>query len=227
MTARSRRRLAGPALAIALALGLTALFGRATAATAPGRQGLTGAQTVTPGPTGDDTVVALVGSRAVTEADLLQREAAVRDDLAYMQGQIDANSPAAAFLRSFTGLIDRSGVANVALGGLIWQAALFQYAVAGGFLPTDRQVALGVAAARAHAAQGKDPTLAAEAVAAGPGYWTTTYPRLVRQSLAVDNLRVAAARGQVRGVGLGESWDALSWQVVRQARVTVLRPSLI
>lgn len=211
-----------------IVLALMVLFGRAAVfATTPAQQQIQGAQAVAQArQSSSETVIATVGNQPITDADFRQAEATVQDNLTYMAARISANGPDAPQLQAFVTLIDQSGVANAGLGSLIARQAPYEDAVAKGYQPAPGEVTARVNQDKATVAQGKAPALAAYVAVVGPSYWTSTYPQLVREQLAINKLRSATVAG-VAQANQAKAWDALSWQVVQQTPATLEQPAAV
>lgn len=176
---------------------------------------------------GGNTVVAMVGDQPIMRGDLRAQE----DSVQFLQREEEETLIAQALppgmakmLTERRKLVTQAGVPNVALAGLISDAAIYQYALDQGCAATPQSVNARVAQDKALASKVHDPLPAAY----GPDYWTKIYPEVIRRLLAENRLRAALSASSIPSIWSTASatppavaWNSLTQHAVQHAHITI------
>jgi hypothetical protein len=177
-----------------------------------------------------EEIVAVIGMESLTASELAEAQKIVETNLEYMRGEITAGSPSAAYLTEFVALIEETGVQAVALGGIIEEKGLYQYARAQGYEVSRDSINQRVESDRAQAAQmGADaaPFHAYAEVVGQDRYWSEIYPQMVERSMVIDQLWNDELSAADSPQGRTERWNRIQDAAVHKQRVEVTNPAVL
>lgn len=176
---------------------------------------------------GDDAVIASIGSDDVTSREFLEKVAVVESNLAFMRSQQQQEVPGTDFMAKRIELIEQAGVETVALAGLFEEHALYQRAVNEGYAASADEVAARVSADRDAIQHGAAPEIMGYVDIVGEeAYWSTIYPAVMEREMAIQNLWSAVVAGtdpaQARS-----AWNESQRQAVSVTKVDLVDPAAV
>ncbi|MEX0761973.1 MAG: hypothetical protein WD208_12890 [Dehalococcoidia bacterium] len=175
----------------------------------------------------EDAPVAQVGAAVITMADYQMSRRLVEVNVEFMEGVIAEGGPPATGFQERLDIIERAGIANVALGGLIVKTALAETARDRGFSPDEDEVAESVAATRELAEKGEAPSVSGFAEVVGERYWAEILPERIRVQQIVDQLRADVRQGIENPEDWAAAWAAMEEQAVTGADIEVIDSAAI
>jgi hypothetical protein len=174
---------------------------------------------------GDDAVIARIGSADITSREFLAKVAVVESNLDFMRSQLQQGVEGADFMTKRIELIEHAGIETVALAGLLEERALYQRAVNEGHAVSADKIMARVSADRDAIQRGAAPEVMGYVRAVGEDiYWSTIYPAVMEREMAIQNLWSSVV-GDLDPVQARTAWNDVQRQAVGATTVDFIDPT--